>query len=171
MLSQPPAGNLPMQVFGNIMKLKNGLKKHINEGSAEFPFQKDWKKLMVKFCKVMAKSRPKLVLSSPSYPSHWALLQATDEFPGTPTPAGRNPPITIDSDDDEFPLKPTSVPHRSGSKCPRTDSAQFTPQKIQRMSYILSFTASRNKENFVKRFYLPTLKFSRFNQFENCVYS
>jgi len=158
MLPQPPAGNLPMQVFGNIVKLKDGLKKHINGGSADFPFQKDWKKLVVEFRKVMAESRPKLVLSSPSYPSHRASSQATEEFPGTPTPAGRNPPITIDSDDDEFPLKPTSVPHRSGSKRPRTNSAQFTPQKIQRMSDIPPFTASRNKENFAKRFYLPEIR-------------
>jgi len=40
-LSQPSAENLSMQVFGNIMKLKNGLKKHINGESAEFPFQKN----------------------------------------------------------------------------------------------------------------------------------
>lgn len=156
MLPQPPAGNLPMQVLEKILKLEDGLKKHINGGSAEFPFQKDWKHLVVEFRKIMAESRPKLVLSSP--PQYRAASQATDESPGTPTPAGRNPPITIDSDDDELPSKPTSISHRSGSKRVRTDSVQFTPQKSQRMSDIPSFTANKEKETFAKRFYLPEIR-------------
>ena len=141
-----------MQVLEKILKLESGLKKHIDGGSAEFPFQKDWKNLITEFRKVMAESRPRVMLSSSSYTS-----QPADEMPGTPTPVGRNSLITIDSDDDELPSKPM-LTHRSSSKRSRADSAQFTPQKRQRMSDIPSFTANKEKENFAKRFSLSDIR-------------
>ena len=146
-----------MQVLEQILKLEADLKSHFNGGSAEYPFQKDWKNLVLEFRKIMAESRPKMVLSNPNTP-YRAASQATDELPGTPTPAGRNPPITIDSDDDDFPQKPTPVFHRSGSKRTRTDSTQFTPHKFQRLSDIPSYSSNTNKEEFAKRFYLPEIR-------------
>ena len=147
-----------MQVLEQILKLEGDLRNHINGGSAEYPFQKDWKSLVLEFRKVMAESRPRMVLSSPSA-SHRAASQATDELPGTPTPLARGPPITIDSDDDdESPLKPLPVLYRSGSKRTRTDSTHVTPHKFQRLSDIPSFNANHNKEDFAKRFHLPEIR-------------
>lgn len=156
MLPQPPAGNLPMQVLEKILKLESSLRKHVNGGSAEFPFQKDWKNLVMEFRKVLADSRPKMVLSSPPYTQRRASSQATDDFPGTPTPRGRDPPITIDSEDDE--PKPTPVSQRSGHKRARPDSSQFTPQKFQRMSDLPSFPVNQEREIFAKRFYLAEIR-------------
>ena len=154
MLPQPPAGNLPMQILEQILKLEGDLRNHINGGSAEYPFQKDWKSLVVEFRKVMAESRPKMILSSHNTP-YRAASQATDELPGTPTP-GRGPPITIDSDEDDLPSKPIPSFHRSGSKRVRTDSTFTTPHKYQRMNDIP--TLAVNKEDFAKRFYLPEIR-------------
>ena len=162
MLPQPPAGNLQLQVLQRIYGLGSDLEKHINGGSADFPFQKDWKKIVMEFRQNMGESRPKLVLSNP--PQHRASSQATDEVPGTPTPAARNPPIyNVDSDDDDLPKPkptPTATPssHRSGSKRTRTDS-QTTPQKVQRMSDIPSFTANKDrKDTLGKRFQLQEIR-------------
>ena len=135
-LPKPVDGNLPAIVMGELNKLEREIEKHVDGGSQNNSFQKEWNRLEISFRDELVDSRPVLVLMpNPQTPSHHYASRGigSSSLSGTPTPAtrGNNTPIPIDSDEEDGPCDPSPVVQRSGQKRPLA-SAQQTPNKIPR---------------------------------------
>lgn len=115
-LPEPPSNNLPAVVMGELKEFKAELQKHVDGGSANFPFQKDWDTAAKKFRQDLVESCPVLILPSSRMTD---TVYSPYNVPSTPTPAARNvAPIPIDTDDDmdDSPPKSHQAEPRSGMK-------------------------------------------------------
>ncbi|MCJ1397446.1 hypothetical protein MMC11_000639 [Xylographa trunciseda] len=63
-LPAPPAGNLPLNIHTKIVEFSHNLKLHIDGGSPDAPFQKQWHSLVIRFQTQLEESQPELVLPS-----------------------------------------------------------------------------------------------------------
>ena len=129
-LPKPLTGNLPIIIERCMSTFSQSLQLHIDGGSPDYPFRKDWFEIMKELQKELADSRP--VLSMP--PVSIARQASEDGFlletPGTPTPikkvAGS---ITIEDSDDAKPAKTTPSRKRANNL-----PTKATPRKRCKMS-------------------------------------
>lgn len=131
-LPEIPTGNLPMKVLEKILEFDGAIRRQIEGGSQEYPFQKEWNQLAMKFRGVLAESEPILEMSD-LYPSSIAYANTEDRFESPlavrprHSPASRlNAPtayIAIDDDDEDMIESPLNNKRRRGTP------AQSTPRK------------------------------------------
>ena len=152
MLSQLPEPNITnpqMIVITELIRLGRDLEKHLNGGSAEYPFPKAWDSLSKKFHKSLVESLPKMIISTPKLDSALA----------TPSSA-RTASIRIDiSDDDDDDGIEQSTPIKGTKKRP-SNSMQSTPSKVpRRMSEIPRYeSVAPVRKVHQKTFTLPEIR-------------
>ncbi len=132
-LPEPLDGNLPAIVYGELLKFEGKVQKNIDGGLQDNTFQKRWHYLALEFRKVLADSRPVLMLPKPSTPRQSSRDTPSSEMTGTPTPGsgrGNIPVFNVDSDS-EGDHKPSPDQH-SGRKRSHP-STQSTPSKYSRI--------------------------------------
>ena len=132
-LPEPLDGNLPVIVCGELLRFEGEIQKYIDGGLQDNTFQKRWHDLALEFRKVLADSRPVLMLPTPSAPRQSSRDTPSSEMTGTPTPAsgrGNVAVFTVDSDS-EGDRKPSPVQH-SGRKRSHPWT-QSTPTKHTRL--------------------------------------
>ena len=132
-LPEPLGGNLPAIVAEELMTFERELQKNIDGGLEKNAFLERWDSLASEFHKVLAESRPVLMLPTPSTQGQRSNGTPSSEVTGTPTPGsgrGNIPIFNIDSDS-EGDCKPTRV-HISGRKRPHP-STHSTPIKFSRI--------------------------------------
>ena len=117
------------------MKFEKELQKHLDGGTKDYTFPKQWNDLALKFRKDLEDSRPVLLLPNPHRNRQELRESPLHSMQGTPTPRSgahrTTAPIMIDSDDDD--RSNDMDAQRSGSKRP-CPSAQCTPIKLQRVN-------------------------------------
>lgn len=130
-IPEEPTGNLPMQVSEKITEFHEKIRRQIEGGSQDFPFQKEWNRLAVEFRGSLAESEPILVMSD-LYPPSNADARAESRFvsplPARPrqSPASRlntSRVYVIDDEEEEDMAESPSTNKR------RHTSAQSTPRK------------------------------------------
>ena len=132
-LPEPLGGNLPAIVYGELLKFEGEIQKNIDGGLQDNTFQKRWHYLALEFRKVLAESRPVLMLPTPATPKQSSSGTPSSERTGTPTPGsgrGNIPVFNVDSDS-EGEHKPSPV-QLSGRKRSHP-SSQSTPNKHSRI--------------------------------------
>lgn len=137
-------GNLPAVVMEEIGKFSIELQKHIDGGSQECPFQKQFHELAIHFRAQLANSKPKVVLREPPGSSRRLPTRETPNgsMTSTPTPGSGGPAITIvsDSEDDSRAIqtprlhragtkRPLQTPENSPNKTPRTENTTVIQSK------------------------------------------
>ena len=133
-LPEPLGGNLPAIVYGRLLKFEEEIqKKNVDRGLQDNAFQKRWHYLDLEFRKVIADSRPLLMLPTPAISRQSSSNIPSREMTGTPTPGskrGNIPVFNIDSDSkgDHKP-SPVQLPWRKRSHL----STQSTPNKCSRI--------------------------------------
>lgn len=156
-LPEPVDGNLPAQLYGELIKFEFELAKHFDGGFRDCSFQREWHETSVEFRKVLEGSYPVVIVAATQTPSRnaWS-SKSFGEMPGTPTPIRNLAPISIDSDSDSEKPPKTSPASRQriAQKRPHS-SAQSTPQKAARMSEIPLFKADKSGP---KRFTLEEIR-------------
>ena len=121
-MPEPLDGNLLAIVYGELFKFEGEIKERINGGPQDNSYQKESYNLAQAFRKVLADSRPILMLQTPGTP-----IQSSRDTPSTPT---RRPVFTIESDSEGGNKSGPSAPS-SGRKRPHP-STQSTPNKYSR---------------------------------------
>ena len=132
-LPEPLDGNLAAIVYGELLRFEGKVQKNIDGGLQDNTFQKRWHYLALEFRKVLADSRPVLMLPTPSAPRQSSRDTPSSEMTGTPTPGsgrGNIPVFNVDSDS-EGDHKPNPV-QLSGRKRSHP-STQSTPSKCSRI--------------------------------------
>ena len=135
-LPEPPVGNLPAILMLELTNFSHELKQHMDGGSHQFPLQKMWMNLALHFRKILADSRPALMVRDKSETPNRSKNSLSQEShslnQSTPTPIrGQMQPINLSSDE-EKPCAPTST-QRSGKKRPSAASLpSSTPPKKPR---------------------------------------
>ena len=161
LLPEPPAGNLPRQIYEKLFLFELEMRKQFDGGDPKYLFRKDWNDLVLKFRKVMADSKPLLIQ-----------VESTDSAPtrssvDTPTPVHRNlhNPIMIDSDDDEKDTRYTTpLPDRTASSKRRikqsSPPSQPSASKRPRMNDIPQFKSEEMswKDSYSRRFNLGEVR-------------
>ena len=158
-LPEPLHGNLPAIVLGELMKFEKVLQKNIDGGSRDYPFLKAWNEKAMHFRKVLADTKPVMVLpfqsrvlqqpSMPDTPS-----SSTQE---TPTPTSRvTAAIAIDSDDEDLPTEPTPTPRSAAKRA--HPSTQTTPIKSRRSTNTTPRSAPVSVKVQSKRFVLSEVR-------------
>ncbi|KAL8846150.1 MAG: hypothetical protein Q9221_008744 [Calogaya cf. arnoldii] len=169
-----PKGNLSLRLFEKISAFGHDLARHLDGGSEEYPFQKEFHAAALRFSSTIAFSYPRLSLvdypvafkSSVQVPYR---LSATQ----TPTPAGNRclDVISIDSDEEyDATPKSTQTPTLSKRKKHSIESPQSGPPKRSRLDRIPQFVAGQDtgrnnsgssidrKAPFAKRFTLADIR-------------
>ena len=131
-----------------LIRLGLDLEKHLNGGSAEYPFQKAWNNLSRKFQKSLAESLPKMMISTPK----------PDNLLATPSSARANS-IRIDISDDDDDGIDQSTPIKGTKKRPY-NSTHSTPSKApRRMSEIPHYeSVGPTRKVQQKTFTLPEIR-------------
>ena len=147
-LPEPPMGNLPAMLMLELTNFSHELKQHVDGGSHRFPLQKMWMNLALHFRKILADSRPALMVrdksETPSRSKNSLCKESHDLNQSTLTSIrGQTQPISLSSDDEE-PCAPTPTP-RSGKKRPSAASLpSSTPQKRARLSDVPQYGGERS---------------------------
>ena len=132
-LPEPLGGNLPAIVYGELLKFEGEIQKNIDGGLQDNTFQKRWHYLALEFRKVLADSRPVLMLPTPAIPRQSSSDTPSREMTGTPTPGsgrGNIPVFNVDSDSEgDHKPSPVQLPGRKRSH----PSTQSTPSKCSRI--------------------------------------
>ena len=131
-LPEPLDGNLAAIVYGELLKFEGKVREKIDGGLQDNTFQKRWNSLSLEFRKVLADSRPVLMLPSPSTPRQSSRDTPSSVVIGTPTPSsgkGNIPVLNVDSDS-EGDHKPS--PAQLSGKKRSHPSTQSTPSKYSR---------------------------------------
>ena len=153
-----------MMISNRLRTFSEELVRHIDGGSQELPFPKTWDTLALEFRRMLAESRPTMILGSTSQTSRQAVSTAsqdpfTTDVPATPTPR-RRPASAIDaipldsSEEDATPCKPAVASH-SGKKRPLTSAPQSLSQKRPRLIDIPQYAGDKV---IGKRFKLPEIR-------------
>ncbi|KAL8767095.1 MAG: hypothetical protein Q9209_006322 [Squamulea sp. 1 TL-2023] len=139
-LPEPPKGNLSLKIFEKILTFEHDLVRHLDGGSEDYPFQKEFHAAAVRFRNTIAFSYPRLSLVDlvVGFPSSAPLAYRLST---TPTPRNRRADIIpIDSDEEsEAAQKLTQTPTPSKRKQPSTQKPQSTPTKRSRLGMIPQF--------------------------------
>ncbi|KAL8849843.1 MAG: hypothetical protein Q9221_005181 [Calogaya cf. arnoldii] len=144
-LPEPPKGNLSLKVFEKILQFEQDLRHHLEGGSEEYPFKKEFHAAALRFRETIRFSYPRLLLTDMS-----TTVRSSSRLPyrpsTTPTPSGnRRNIIPIDSDDEcEAAPRSTQTSTPSKRKNPATNLAQSTPSKRSRMSDIPQYTPKKD---------------------------
>ena len=116
-IPEEPTGNLPMQISEKITDFHENVRRQIEGGSQDYPFQKEWNRLAVEFRGILAESAPILIMSDLNRRSN----ADTEAEPGR-----LNAPkvyMTIDDDDEDMVESPSTKKRRNNTP------AQATPRK------------------------------------------
>ncbi|KAL8781027.1 MAG: hypothetical protein Q9213_006204 [Squamulea squamosa] len=138
-LPEPQEGNLSLKIFEKISILERDIARHLDGGSEDYPFQKEFHAAAVRFRNILAFSFPRLVFTS-SAPLAYRLST-------TPTPSRNRCPdiIPIESDgESEANQKLTQTPTPSKRKQTSTQMSQSTPTKRSRLGMIPQFLPSQD---------------------------
>lgn len=153
LLPEPPAENLPAILMRELTTFEHELRQHMNGGSQQFPFQKNWMIRATQFRKILADSRPVLLSGDTSRTPTRQKSQILPEgrrivMQGTPTPSrGPIQTISLSSDEDEKPCTSQSTP-TSGRKRPNVPVTQhLTPQKRAKLSDIPRHGSGRSEKD------------------------
>ncbi|KAL8688245.1 MAG: hypothetical protein Q9218_005797 [Villophora microphyllina] len=165
-LPEPPSGNLSYKILEKIIGFEQEMRNHLEGGSREYPFQKEWYNAVIHFRDTIAFSYPRLNLSDLQ-----AAGQSTTRLPyrlsATPSPSARRlEAIEIDSDADDVPAyTPTPASKR---KQPATGLSQTTPSKRARLQDIPKYVPSQDDSSestsidrtapYAKRFSLTEIR-------------
>ncbi|KAL8703679.1 MAG: hypothetical protein Q9201_003133 [Fulgogasparrea decipioides] len=142
-LPEPPEGNLSLKILQKIVVFEREIHKHIDGGSQQFPFQKEWYATVMQFRSTIAFSYPRLSLSD---------LLIVDQSPGrlpfrpssTSTPSRwRSEAIAIDSDDEADAAQPYT-PTSNSKRKPSTKASQSSPPKRARLQDVPRYVVSPN---------------------------
>ena len=172
-LPEPPKGNSLLRISEKINELGENVRKHIDGGLQDYPFQKEWHSTALHFYRTIAFSYPRLHLGTPSTASSTS-SQASGSMPyrlgSTPTPQARHSAIiSIDSDDDD---DMRAIPQsQSKRKVTSTKVNEGSPTKRSRLDNIPKFVPRTNHgldhpQNtnisrpapFAQRFTLPEIR-------------
>lgn len=174
-LPEPPKGNLSLKIFEKILTFEHDLARHLDGGSEEYPFQKEFHAAALRFRSTIAFSYPRLSLvdSSVAFKSSAQLPYRQSV---TPTPTGNRyaDVIPIDSDEEcEASQKVTQTPSPSKRKQPSNDLPKSSATKRSRLDRIPLFVAGQDnglnsfdssstgidrKAPFAKRFALADIR-------------
>ena len=131
-LPEPLDGNLAAIVMGELLKFEGKVQGNIDGGREDNTFQKRWHYLALEFRKVMADSRPVLMLPTPAAPRQSSRDTPSCEMTGTPTPGsgrGNIPVFNVDSDSE---VDHKSSPFQLSGRKRSHPSTQSTPCKYSR---------------------------------------
>ncbi|KAL8967444.1 MAG: hypothetical protein Q9183_002916 [Haloplaca sp. 2 TL-2023] len=133
-LPEPPEGNLSLKIMQKIMGFESDLCHHLDGGSAEYPFQKEWYAAAVHFRHTIAFSYPRLHLSDQTNSTSVRLpIRAS----ATPTPSGhRHGIISIESDEEDSVAQHPTPVLQSKKRPAGTQSSQISPTKRTRLQDI-----------------------------------
>ncbi|KAL8994852.1 MAG: hypothetical protein Q9169_005299 [Polycauliona sp. 2 TL-2023] len=144
-LPEPPKGNLSLKIFEKILHLEQDLRCHLDGGSEEYPFRKEFHAAALRFRETIKFSYPRLSLVD----------MFTTRIPyrpsATPTPSGIGRdaiPIDLDEEDNvnEAP-RSTQVLTPTKRKHATTNMSQSSPSKRSRLNDIPQHTANRDNPN------------------------
>ncbi|KAI4256668.1 MAG: hypothetical protein LQ352_001986 [Teloschistes flavicans] len=147
-LPEPPKGNLSYKILERIITLEQEVRNHLDGGSSEYPFQKEWYTAVVHFRDTIAISYPRLSLSDLI-----AADQGSARLPyrlsATPSPAAqRSQAIELDSDGDDVTPNYTPTP-LSKRKQPVTKVSQISPSKRARLHDIPKYVPSQDSSSTI----------------------
>ena len=130
-MPEPLSDNLPAIVYGELFKFEAEIEKHIEGTSDNNVFQKEWHNRSVEFRKVLADSRPILMMQQPRTSGQASRGTPSSEVAGTLTPSAKRHAdvLTIDSDSDDDNPSPTA---QINGRKRRFPSTQSTPHKFSR---------------------------------------
>ncbi|KAL8869003.1 MAG: hypothetical protein Q9174_004598 [Haloplaca sp. 1 TL-2023] len=134
-LPEPPEGNLSLKIMQKIMSFESDLRHHLDGGSAEYPFQKEWYAAAVHFRHTIAFSYPRLNLSDQVNSS--APVRLPFRASATPTPSGhRHGIISIESDEEESVTQHVTPASHSKKRSAGTKTSQISPTKRTKLQDI-----------------------------------
>ncbi|KAI4256558.1 MAG: hypothetical protein L6R42_006150 [Xanthoria sp. 1 TBL-2021] len=144
-LPEPPKGNLSLKIFEKILHFEQDLRCHLDGGSEEYPFKKEFHAAALRFRETIRFSYPRLSLMDIC-----TTVKSSSRLPfrpsTTPTPSGnRRNIIPIDSDEEcDVTPRSTQTSTPSKRKHPATNLAQSTPPKRSRLNDIPQYTPSKD---------------------------
>lgn len=146
-LPEPPKGNLSYKILEKILSFEHEVKNHLDGGSSNYPFQKEFYAAVVRFRDTIAFSYPRLSLSDLV-----AAGQSSVQLPfrpsATPSPSVQNPQaINLDSDEDDVIATHSSTP--SKRKQPVAKTLQTSPTKRARLQDIPKSTSSQSDSPYI----------------------
>lgn len=149
-LPQPPLENLPMTLMQTLTTLEREVVQYLLGGYPHNHFHKAWNTLALQFWKVVAESRPALVVQEPSEtPRRRAKQVVPDrsrrESTGTPTPVRMHSQTIELIDSDEESCKPVPVPsNRKRNYGEFQGDPLSTPRKELRLADMAPFANAKS---------------------------
>ncbi|KAI4274757.1 MAG: hypothetical protein LQ337_003697 [Flavoplaca oasis] len=143
-LPEPPEGNLGLKIFEKILHFEQDLRCHLDGGSADYPFKKEFHAAASRFRETIRFSFPRLSLRDV-----FTTFNSSSRLPyrpsTTPTPSDNcRHIIPIDSDGEYEPTaKSTQTSTPMKRKIPVTTSAQSTPKR-SRLDDVPQYTPSKD---------------------------
>ncbi|KAL8763297.1 MAG: hypothetical protein Q9184_000853 [Pyrenodesmia sp. 2 TL-2023] len=145
-LPEPPKGNLSLKIYEKILAFESEMRNHLDGGSEDYPFQKEWHAAAIRFRDIIAFSYPRLSLTDPL--TSKVSSQLAYRLSATPTPSALHSEIIALESDEEGGISqrytPTSTPKR---KYPFSKSSQVTPIKRSRLNDIPQYTLTQENKS------------------------
>lgn len=153
-IPEEPTGNLPMQISEKITDFHENVRRQIEGGSQDYPFQKEWNRLAVEFRGILAESEPILTMSDLDRGVEPSRLNAPKVY------------MTIDDDDEDMVESPSTKKRRNNTPTQATPRKKptVTPKSVTQRALLNQippfdpYTITNCDRPFAHRFSLDDLR-------------